>query len=60
MNGDRPILDSPAMTIVTVYALTMPPSPAFQREFERKVDADDYEAFWRKLGHCHVKRRKAG
>jgi hypothetical protein len=44
------------MIVVTILALTMPPSPMFQREFERLVDADDYEKFWRRLGHCHIRR----
>lgn len=43
------------MTVITVFALTMPPSPMFRREFERRVDADDYAAFWRRLGSCHLK-----
>lgn len=44
------------MLVVSVYALTMPPSLMFQREFIRRVDADDYETFWRSLGHCHIRR----
>lgn len=46
------------MFVVTVFALTMPPSPLFRREFEREIDALDYEAMWRKLGACHVRRTK--
>jgi len=44
------------MTVVTILALTMPPSPMFRREFARAIDADDYEAFWRKIGCCHIRR----
>lgn len=43
------------MTVVTIYALSMPPYAMFRREFDRPVDADDYIAFWRKLGSCHIK-----
>lgn len=45
------------MTIVTIYALTMPPAPMFRQAFARQVDADDYIAFWRRLGSCHIKWR---
>lgn len=46
-------------TVVTIYALSMPPYAMFRREFARQVDADDYIAFWRKLGSCHIKWRTA-
>lgn len=46
------------MHTVTIYALTLPPSPMFQRTFARRIDADDYAAFWRRLGHCHIRRSK--
>jgi hypothetical protein len=46
------------MTIVQIFALTMPPQIMFQREFSRKIDADDYETFWRGLGHCHIRRSR--
>jgi hypothetical protein len=46
------------MIVITVYALTMPPSPMFRREFERPIEANDYASFWRQLGCCHVKRTK--
>lgn len=45
------------MIKITILALTMPPSPMFEREFSRSIDADDYEMFWRAIGHCHVRRR---
>lgn len=44
------------MTVVQIFALTMPPSLMFQREFSRAIDANDYCVFWRKLGHCHIRR----
>lgn len=46
------------MIVVTVFALTLPPSPMFRRVFDRAVDADDYVAFWRRLGSCHLKREE--
>ncbi|TIR34530.1 MAG: hypothetical protein E5X35_07380 [Mesorhizobium sp.] len=65
MNGSRrsdgsiafptPPEPSEGRTIVTIYALSMPPYAMFRREFERPVDADDYIAFWRRLGSCHVR-----
>ena len=45
------------MIIVTIFALTMPPSPMFEQRFADPVDADRYEAFWRRLGQCHVRRQ---
>lgn len=44
------------MIRVTIYSLTMPPSPMFRQSFAEKLDADRYEAFWRKLGSCHIRR----
>ena len=44
------------MLVVQIYALTMPPSLMFQREFSRSLEADDYESFWRALGQCHIRR----
>lgn len=44
------------MITISVYPLAVGQPPMFQREFTRQVDADDYEAFWRKLGSCHLKR----
>ncbi|WP_181175168.1 hypothetical protein [Mesorhizobium sp. B2-6-1] len=45
------------MTVVTILSLSMPPAPMFRREFARPIDADDYVAFWRRLGCCHIRRR---
>ncbi|MBA1141730.1 hypothetical protein [Mesorhizobium neociceri] len=46
------------MIVVTILALTMPPEPMFRREFARPVDADDYIAFWKRLGCCHIRRTR--
>lgn len=42
--------------VVTILSPTNPPSPMFQREFKRSIDADDYESFWQRLGHCYIGR----
>lgn len=44
------------MLIVSIYALTMPPQPFFERTFTRETDAQDYVDFWTRLGHCHIRR----
>ena len=44
------------MIRIVIFALSMPPAPMFARSFARSIDADDYEAFWRALGCCHVRR----
>lgn len=46
------------MITVLIYPLvdTLPIVPTFKQEFDRKIDADDYVEFWRRLGSCHVKR----
>jgi hypothetical protein len=44
------------MFVVSIYALTMPPKPFFERKFTRESDAQDYADFWTKLGHCHIRR----
>ncbi len=44
------------MIRVTIFALTMPPAPMFARSFAEAIDADRYEAMWRRLGSCHIRR----
>jgi len=44
------------MIRVVIYALTMPPQPMFFGEFAEAIDADRYEAMWRRLGSCHIRR----
>lgn len=46
------------MFTVLIYPLVdkLPVVPTFAQQFERKIDADDYVAFWRRLGCCHIKR----
>lgn len=46
------------MITVLIYPLvdTLPVVPTFAQQFERKIDADDYVEFWRRLGCCHIKR----
>lgn len=46
------------MTTVTVFALTIPPSPMFERRFARPRDAQDYALFFKNLGACHVRTKK--
>lgn len=50
--------ESASLHQVQVYALTMPLSLMFQQTFSRKIDADDYETFWRGLGQCHIRRTR--
>jgi hypothetical protein len=47
------------MITVTIFSLTMPPQAMFQRTFARKVEADDYQSFFHKLGSCHIRRSEA-
>lgn len=47
------------MITVTIFSLTMPPSPMFARTFARRIDADDYVAFWRRLTPCHIRRSRS-
>jgi len=45
------------MVTINVFPLA-PSQPAmFMRQFDRASDADDYEAFWRRLGQCRIVRR---
>jgi hypothetical protein len=48
------------MFTVSIYPLVdkLPVVPTFAQQFERKIDADDYVAFWRRLGSCHIKRSR--
>jgi hypothetical protein len=48
------------MFTVLIYPLgdALPIEPLFGQVFERKIDADDYVAFWRRLGSCHIKRSR--
>jgi hypothetical protein len=43
---------------ILIFPLCVGEPAMFQRTFTRPVDADDYEAFWRALGSCHVRRVK--
>lgn len=43
-------------TRVTIYALSMPPSPIFYMDFDHELDIKRYIASWKKIGHCHIRR----
>lgn len=44
------------MICVLVFPLAVGEPAMFERTFAEPVDADRYEAFWRSLGSCHVRR----
>lgn len=44
------------MICILVFPLALGEPAMFERIFTRPIDADDCEAFWRGLGHCHVRR----
>lgn len=44
------------MITILIFPLALNQPAMFARTFEREIDAADYEAMWRKLGHCHVRR----
>ena len=46
------------MVVVSIYALTMPPKPFFERSFMRETDAQDYVEFWTRLGSCHIRKER--
>lgn len=42
------------MIRVTIYSLTLPPSPMLYRDFRRRWDATDWAAWARKTLPCHI------
>lgn len=44
------------MIRVLVFPLALNQPAMFARTFDREIDAADYEAMWKRIGHCHVRR----
>jgi hypothetical protein len=44
------------MIRILVFPLAVGEPAMFARSFAEPIDADRYEAFWRGLGSCHVRR----
>lgn len=42
--------------LVLIFPLALGQPAMFARRFTREIDAQDYEAFWHRLGSCHVRR----
>lgn len=46
------------MITVYVYPLAFGAPPLIYMTFAREHDAADYEAMWRRIGCCHLRRTK--
>ncbi|ESW92939.1 hypothetical protein X772_03030 [Mesorhizobium sp. LSJC280B00] len=45
---------------VTIYALTMPPSPMLYQDFGKRGDASAWRAWAKREFPCHVRTTKLG
>lgn len=45
------------MITILIFPLALGQPAMFARSFTRKIDAQDYEDFWRRLGSCHIQRQ---
>lgn len=45
------------MITILIVPLALGEPPMFRRTFTRPADADDYVAFWTRLGNAHIRRQ---
>lgn len=46
------------MIRILIFPLALGQFAMFAWTFARPIDADDYEAMWRKIGCCHIRRQE--